>query len=437
MEVEATVPLSRRQWQSVAVGNLVVEVVEGPDKGLRAETEDETLTLGTAPGNFVVLTDPTVSRYHLQLRRTPTAIEVRDLGSTNGTLLGKVLIRNGAIPANSALGLGKTTLSVGFGGGSVVEVLQSHELENLLGVSETMRRLMAKLTRIASASVPVLLLGESGTGKELAARAIHAQSPRAKEPFVTVDCGALNPQLIASELFGHERGAFTGADRQHIGAIERAHRGTLFLDEIGELPLDLQPQLLGALERGRFHRVGGRDEVIVDVRVISASNRDLREEVNNNTFRPDLFYRVGVITLDMPPLRERLDDLPLLVEHFLREAGHSGSVSEVVPSGMLERLASYRWPGNIRELRNWVEATLAIGEVQEPVTKSTPPLDLGLGDLMELPYKDARGRLLDQFEKEYCEHLMDHTKGNVSKASRLARMDRSYLIKLLQRHQLK
>ncbi len=430
-------PLSRRQWQSVSVGNLVVEVVEGTDKGIRAETEDETLTVGTAPGNFLVLTDPTVSRYHLQLRRTPTAVEVRDLGSTNGTVMGSVLIRNGAIPASSQLRLGKSTLSIGFGGGSVVEVLQNHELENLFGVSESMRRLMAKLARVGIAPVPVLLLGESGTGKELAARAIHAQSPRCKGPFITVDCSALNPHLIASELFGHERGAFPGAERQQIGAIERAHQGTLFLDEIGELPLELQPQLLSAIERGRFHRVGGREEVIVDVRVVSATNRDLREEVNVNTFRPDLFYRIGVITLDLPPLRERVDDIPLLVEHFLREAGHSGSVHDVVPASTLERLKSYRWPGNVRELRNWVEATLAIGEAREPATHSTPPLALGFVELMALSYKDARGRLLDQFEKEYCEHLMTTTKGNVSKASRVARMDRSYLIKLLQRHQLK
>lgn len=437
VEIEGTAPLSRRQWQSVVVGNLFVEVTEGPDKGVRAETEDETLTIGTGAGNFLVLSDPTVSRYHLQLRRTATAVEIRDLGSTNGTQVGAVQIRNGVIPPNSQLVIGKSALTVGFGRGGVVEALQSYELESLLGASETMRRLMAKLQRIGTTSVPVLLLGESGTGKELAARALHAQSPRCNGPFVVVDCGSLNPQLFASELFGHERGAFPSAERQHIGALERANNGTLFLDEVGELPSDLQLQLLGAIDRGRFYRVGGHEEVIVDVRVVSATNRDLREEVNSNAFRSELFYRIGVITLDLPPLRERLDDIPLLVEHFLREAGHAGEVAEIVPEATIERLKSYRWPGNVRELRNWVEATLAIGEAEAPVPRSLPPLELGFEELVDLPYKDARGRLLDKFEKEYCEHLMTSTKGNVSKAARVARMDRSYLIKLLQRHQLK
>ena len=180
----------------------------------------------------------------------------------------------------------------------------------------TMRRLMAQVDRVAKANVPVLLVGESGTGKELVARALHEQSPRADKPLVVVDCGALAPGVVASELFGHERGSFTGAERTHVGAFERADGGTLFLDEIGELPPELQPQLLGALERRRFRRVGGKVDISVDVRVVSATNRDLRAEVNAGTFRLDLYYRVGVVEVRIPPLRERPDDLSLLVDHF-------------------------------------------------------------------------------------------------------------------------
>src|SRR5262249_52464824 len=243
--------------------------------------------------------------------------------------------------------------------------LELHDETQLAGVrgrSQAMRRLMSAVKRAAQSDVSVLVVGESGTGKELGARALHDLGPRANQPFVAVDCRALAPSLVASELFGHEKGAFTGADHQHVGAFERASGGTLFLDEIGELPLALQANLLGALERRKLRRLGGRTDITIDVRVVSATNCDVRSDVNAGAFRLDLYYRLAVVTLRLPPLRERAEDIDLLVEHFLREAGHDGPVSDLISDQTLKSLAAHHWPGNVRELRNMIEATLAMGE---------------------------------------------------------------------------
>ncbi|MBX3183511.1 MAG: sigma 54-dependent Fis family transcriptional regulator [Polyangiaceae bacterium] len=436
MSINATSRLERSK--QLEIETLAVEVIEGADAGLRVDADSEELTVGTAANNDLELTDPTVSGYHLELRQREDGIHLTDLGSTNGTWVGGVRLRQGVIPPGTILNLGRTSLKVVDGTSALVEVHTQNHLGDLFGQNEAMRRVMAKVQRVARAQVPVLVIGESGTGKELVARALHDESDRSQGPFVTVDCGALAPNLVASELFGHERGAFTGAERQHIGAFERASGGTLFLDEIGELPLDLQPQLLGALERRRFNRVGGRQEVSVDVRVVCATNRDLREEVNAGSFRMDLYYRVGVVVLRLPPLRERLDDLPLLIGHFLREAGHAGRLDEVAPEHVLSELRRHSWPGNVRELRNWVEATLAMGEAQElfqhDEARSNPA---SFDRVLDLPYKDARGLVLQDFEAQYVRHLFEKSRGNVTHAARDARMDRSYLIKLLQRHGVK
>ena len=306
-------------------------------------------------------------------------------------------------------------------------------------VINLIKDMMAQLEKVSSSEVPCLLMGESGTGKEVIARAIQMLSKRSDGPFVTVDCGAFSPNLVASELFGHEKGAFTGADRQHVGAFERAHGGVLFLDEIGELPLDLQPQLLGALERRRFRRLGGQREIDVDVQLVSATNRDLRVEVNEGTFRLDLYYRLAVVVLRLPSLRDRRDDVPLLVEHFLRDAGHDGPVTDVVPDEIMAGLKAHRWPGNVRELRNWVEATVAMGEAGELMSHEPRGMNATAddGELLVMPYKEARFRVLEDFERRYLERLIERARHNVSAAAREARMDRSYLLKLLQRHGLR
>ena len=258
---------------------------------------------------------------------------------------------------------------------------------------------------------------------------------------MTVDCGSLSPTLIASELFGHERGAFTGATHQHIGACERASGGTLFLDEIGELPPALQANLLGVLERRRLKRVGGQNELPVDIRVVSATHHDLRSEVNSGSFRLDLYYRLAVVVLKLPALRDHTIDIPLLVEHFLQAAGHDGPVSSVIPQQAMESLAQYQWPGNVRELRNLVEASVAMGRAlalpDEPApTELAAGADL-VAHVLELPYHEARSALLEAFEGRYLKALLERADGNVSQAAREAGVDRSHLTALIKRHGLR
>jgi DNA-binding NtrC family response regulator len=312
---------------------------------------------------------------------------------------------------------------------------------------------MAQIKRAAQSDISVLILGETGTGKDVIARAIHQLSPRQNSPFETVDCGALLPTLIASELFGHEKGAFTGADQLQIGAFERAHGGTLFLDEIGELPQTVQAALLGALERRSFRRLGSQKPITVDVRVISATNRDLRSEVNGGAFRQDLYYRIGVLLLRVPPLRERTQDIPLLVDHFLEEAGYDGEREAILPDRTLETLKAHHWPGNVRELRNFVETALAMGEapeIEDPDDSSAGPApsavaqperartsDASSPSKPLTPYSEARAAVLEEFELGYLRGLMERTRWNVSAAAREAKMNRQHLIKMLKRHGIK
>jgi DNA-binding NtrC family response regulator len=415
----------------IKVRTLRVDVIEGPDTGKRHIAADDRITIGTADGNDLVLTDPTVSRFHAELSIGASAIEVIDHGSTNGTYSAQARLKSGWVEPGTVLALGRTKIRVSDAEPVVLDVMESERLGALVGRSAAMRRLMKKVESTANADVSALVVGESGTGKELIARALHDLGPRRRGPFVTVDCGAIPENLIASELFGHTRGAYTGADRTQPGAFGRAHGGTIFLDEIGELPLALQPALLGVLERKRYRAVGASEESSADVRVVAATNRDLREEVNRNGFRLDLYYRIAVVTLFAPPLRERPEDVPLMVEHFLREAGHDGPVTSVFSHERLTELARHRWPGNARELRNLVEATLATGESPELGAATTP----ASADLP--PYKDARNDVLDAFEARYVRELLGRSGGNVSQAARAARMNRSYLIELLHKHRIK
>jgi len=394
------------------------------------------VTVGTASDNDLVLEDRGVSRYHLELERTPQGIEVRDLGSTNGTRIGAVTVMQARVPPGAELLVGSTTLRVDAGGRTDAPMHPEPKLGGIVGSAPAMRRLMAKVERAAQSDVAVLLTGESGTGKERIARALHELGPRRGGPFVTVDCGALAPTLVASELFGHEPGAFTGAQKRHLGAFERAEGGTIFLDEIGELPESLQPNLLGVLERRRFRRLGGQSEVAVDVRVVSATHRDVRRAVNQGRFRLDLYYRLAVVTLQVPPLRERVEDVPVLAAHFLRELGWEHP-EKLLRGPTLRALERHHWPGNVRELRNFVEATVAMGEAP-PLQDVAPAGDEDpIASLLGLTYKEARATLLGRFEARYLEALLERAEGNVSKASRMAKMDRGHLTDLLRRHGLK
>jgi len=423
------------------IRTLRIDVVDGPDAGSSLVAESDVVSVGTAQGNDLVLSDPTVSRYHLELVCRSDGVLVEDHGSTNGTVSGVARLERAVVPAGATLVLGRTTIKVDEGARTTAVLHTGDMLGGLVARTPQMRRLFARVERAAKTDAPVLVVGESGTGKELVARALHDLGPRASGPFETVDCGALSPELVASELFGHERGAFTGADRQHVGAFERANGGTLFLDEIGELPASLQPALLGALERKRFRRVGGRADIDVDVRVVSATNRDLRAEVNAGSFRLDLYYRLAVVVLRLPPLRERAEDVPPLVAHFLAEAGAPALRDQLFPPSVMTALCSHRWPGNVRELRNLVEAAVAMGEVPSVeaggAVASAAPAGPGESDELAAPYGEARAAVLRAFERRYLEALLTRTGGNVSRAAREAQMDRSHLGELLKRHGLR
>ena len=426
----------------LSVRALHVEVVDGQDAGAKPHSDVDIVSIGTGNTNTLVLTDPTISQYHAELIRTQDGIVLRDHGSTNGTFVSGIRVKEATVPAGVQIKIGRTLLKVSDGARVEVEVHAEEHLGELCGRSESMRRLMARVRRAALTDAAILVVGESGTGKELIARAIHDLSQRQDKPFVTVDCGALSPNLVASELFGHERGAFTGADRQHVGAFERASGGTIFLDEVGELPSELQPILLGALERRRFHRVGGQKEIAVDVRVLAATNRDLRIEVNAARFRLDLYYRLAVVSFQVPALRDRPEDIGVLIKRFLERCGDDRLPHDVFTADVLEQLARHLWPGNVRELRNLVEATLAMGEAPAllDVSGSSEPTSgngIALGPVLPLAYKEARAAVLHEFEANYLKHWLERTEGNVAKASREARMDRSHMFQLLRRHNLR
>jgi DNA-binding NtrC family response regulator len=433
-------PTRRRKVTGMPLKEIRVEVVAGPDATHAPLASVGRVRVGSAQGNDLVIADPMVSRYHLELSRDGARIVIVDLGSTNGTAVGPTRFDDSRVTVScpTVVTIGDTQLKLSDGGVVVVDVHGLDGMGGLRGRAPVMRRLMTTISQVAQKNVGVIVLGESGTGKELIARAIHDQSARADGPFVTVDCGAVPPSLFASEIFGHERGAFTSADRVHIGAVERAHGGTLFLDEVGELPPDTQTKLLGCLERRRITRLGAQEERDVDIRVVAATHRDLRAEVNRGTFRLDLFYRLAVVHLDVPPLRERLDDIPILIDHFLSEDGHGATAETLFPGGKLAELKSHGWPGNVRELRNVVASTLAVGYPTQLAGAAEPeatddPND-PIGRVLDLQYRESRAKLLAHFERRYLAALLERTEGNVRRAAREAKMDRSYLIELLTRH---
>jgi transcriptional regulator with GAF, ATPase, and Fis domain len=308
-----------------------------------------------------------------------------------------------------------------------------------------MRELFARLERIAASDATVLVTGETGTGKELVAEAIHERSPRAAGPFVVLDCGAIPPNLVESELFGHERGAFTGALGAHAGAFERAHGGTVFLDELGELPLELQPKLLRVLERREIRRLGGSKPIEVDLRVVAATNRDLAVEVNRGRFREDLYYRLAVVQVVVPPLRERREDIPLLVEHFLA-ALPGGERTRLAPE-TIDLLRRHDWPGNVRELRNVLERAVLFADAappppgpglapRAPAPPAPPafaPDALNVAIDPTVPFKQAKQALVEEFERRYVTALLERHGGNISAAAREAGIDRMSIHKMLHR----
>ena len=424
-------------------GRLALEILNGAQSGHRVVAEGDTFTVGSAPTNDLVVHDPTVSRFHFELRRVGDQILLTDNGSLNGTQSGGVFVARGMVSPGAILMCGRVRLRVEHGDPVNLETHEDTELNGVHGRSIAMRRVMAQVKQAAKSDASVLIQGETGVGKEVIARTLHEMSDRRERPFEVVDCGTLHPDLIASDLFGHEQGAFTGAQRDRRGAFERAHGGTLFLDEIGEIPTSMQVALLGALERRKFRRVGGEDPINVDVRIISATNRDLRERANS-VFRPDLYFRLAVVRLFVPPLRERLEDVEILVHHFLREMGID---DESRAADIISAVDTHNWPGNVRELRNFVEAAVALGEPPdlEPspnesedtlkdIDEPRPPDPVDPRLPASINYKEARSAVLAKFERRYLQTLLARTRGNVSKAARVGGINRSYLRQLIARH---
>jgi len=413
-----------------------VQVVEGPDRALAREVTSAHFTVGTSHKNELVLADPTVSRQHLHVDCS-NGILVRDLDSRNGTYLGDLQIREALVPLGARLRLGRTVLCFRDAAAETEESTRPiAEIPSLIGRSHAMRAIARSIRKLAQSSAAVLLQGETGTGKELVARAIHELGPRASGPFVAVDSGALSPTLMASQLFGHEPGAFAGADSRREGAFELARGGTLFLDEIGDLPPAIQPALLGVLERKTFRRLGGRENLHADVRVISATHRELRSGSPDDTFREDLYFRLAVVNVTLPPLRERLEDLDPLVEHFAREI--AGPDVPPFSESLMVALRSHQWKGNVRELRNVVENVLTMGSANlGPVPSAGRTAMLPSPTDTVLPYRVARSEAVAAFEHHYIGNLIKLSKGNASQAARVAGMDRPYLLALLRKHGLR
>jgi transcriptional regulator with GAF, ATPase, and Fis domain len=409
-------------------------VVEGPDTGLRRTLDLSGMRIGTAPNSELPLKDRTVSRFHCEVRIAGNVARLVDSGSTNGTFVDGVRVRDAELSAGSKVRIGATVLAVSASGErALVDLSPRHSFGDVLGVSVEMRRLYAILEKIAPTDTTVLIQGETGSGKELVARAIHDASARASQPFVVVDCGAIAENLIESELFGHVRGAFSGAVSDRRGLFEEADGGTLFLDEIGELPPALQPKLLRVLERVEVRRVGSNASKRVDVRIVAATNRPLAESVNAGVFREDLYYRIAVVELLLPPLRARRDDIPLLAQHFFRR--YAGDKSSM-PKELLSSLSSRAWPGNVRELRNFIERSVSLG-FGPAVASQALMRDAAHATRLEqvvpshLPLKDARLVWTEQFEILYVKALLEKTAGNVTRAAELAGVNRRSLQRLI------
>ncbi len=319
-------------------------------------------------------------------------------------------------------------------------------LDRISGRSPVMLKVFELIRKVAPSDTNVLLLGESGTGKELFARSIHSNSRRAEKPFVPIDCASLPENLLESELFGYEKGAFTGAAQSKPGLLETADGGTVFLDEIGEMPLSLQAKLLRVLQERTFRRVGGSKEITVDIRVIAATNRNLRFLVQEKSFREDLFYRLNVISIELPPLRERTGDVSLIAHDLLHEIGREKGVSGISYAA-LKALELYNWPGNVRELRNAIERAVAMAEGEMIQEEDLPPEVLGIG-INSLPitgagtsyeglgFTFAKDKVIEEFERAYLAQLLVRHGDNMTRAAMEAGIDRKTLYRLLQKHRI-
>jgi transcriptional regulator with GAF, ATPase, and Fis domain len=417
---------------------MIVAVVEGPHDGSRVEAAGTTVRVGSANDNTLVLSkDGAVSRHHCEIVPVPGGALVRDVGSRNGSYLGSTRITSATFSGSFRLRVGASMLSVSqFAKPAEPKEQPPDRFGALLGSSPRMRELFADLARISVSSMSVLIEGETGTGKELVAESIHGASARATCPYVVFDCSAITTSLAESELFGYERGAFTGGGEARTGVFEQADGGTIFLDELGDLPKELQPKLLRVLEKGELRRVGSNQTISVDVRVLAATNKNLALAVERGTFRDDIFFRVATTHVRVPPLRERMADLPLLVDHFLCRAGAPFRAGDI-PEQVWATLCAYSWPGNVRELQHAVHRLLVIPERALGGANRIPGASPEPDDAQALvPLRLARRQAANDFERAYLRELLARSQGNVTRGAAIAEVSRQMIQELMRKHEL-
>jgi DNA-binding NtrC family response regulator len=404
--------------------------------GKEVTIDVDPVVVGRDEGAHVRLADPEVSSLHCELRAINEGVLVKDLGSTNGTFVGQLRVLEAVITSKAEVTVGQTKIAIEPTAKQRVDVGFSDRFGGLVGSAPKMRRVFSVLERVANTPLSILILGETGTGKEVVARSVHDASDRKGKPFVVVDCGSIPATLAESLLFGHEKGAFTGATERKKGALAEADGGTLFLDELGELPIDLQPKLLRALAERQIKRVGSNTVEPIDVRVLAATRRDLGVEMNAGRFRSDLFFRIAQVRVEMPSLRERLDDLPLLVEEVCKRVGKPGA-SQAVLDWIDRRLGSYDWPGNVRELVNVVQVAATLADTPEAIDDVLTLARDAQADEPRGPqtaFAEAKRSAIAAFERDYFSQLSKGSKGNVSEMARQSGMERHHVRAYLRKY---
>jgi len=444
----------------LVVRSAKLRIVSGPEEGKSVPIELTRVSVGSASDNDLVLSDTMVSRRHLQIQVRESGYLLQDMGSTNGTFFRGARISEALVGHGAEFRLGKTVLRVEAERESSSVVTGQSRFGRLIGTSPAMQEVYGVLTAVAPTDATVMITGETGTGKELVAEEIHHQSARCDQPLVVVDCASIPEGLIEAELFGYERGAFTGADEARPGAFERADRGTVFLDEIGDLPLEMQTRLLRVLDKRTVRRVGSAHTRKVDIRVIAATHRPLIKMVQEDVFRQDLYFRLSVVAIRLPALRERTADIPLLARHFLWQAG-CPNPDQVLQPQVVQMLSSRRWRGNVRELRNVIERATVFADGAQPGLSQVeieaeegaeagpaPPeqmaaeaeqnwLDRSMpGGFLDQPYKEAKDQLLGQFESLYFEHVSSQLGQNITRIASAAQVDRHLVRILMRKHGL-
>ncbi len=444
-----TLVLSRDQDPAtLRVRKTKLLVVSGPLQGQEFVVNKEVFTIGLGEHNDLALQDSTISKRHCEIAVDQGGYHIRDLGSTNGTIVQGVNVTSACLAPGAEIQIGKTRLVFcPLQEASDIPLSRHESFGKALGRSVAMRRVFHLAETYAPTDATIMITGETGTGKEVLAEEIHLHSPRCKKPFIVIDCAAMAKDLIESELFGHVKGAFTGANADRMGAFEAADGGTVFLDEIGDLSPDLQPKLLRVLEKREIRRVGCNKLHKINVRIICATNRNLANEVNEGRFREDLYYRLSVVPMEIPPLRRRKDDIALLVRKFLTDLHGPDAMKDVANFDRgLDVLKRHDWPGNVRELRNLIEvafyserrpvdlsAFLSLGTLR--TNRGAAPVEASVA--ADKPFKDAKNDVIEHFEKGYLQDLLARNNNNISRSAREAGIERAYLQRLVRKHELK